>query len=134
MEEDVFMQDTKIFVTRDKDGTLTLFNREPIRGTHSWYSHGCDSLNEFVVLPVDFISFADLSWEDKPLELQTRQVRKIKEYAVGEVFELSGQKYKVIAQRGCKHCAFRYDSDTCTTMTCAASCRNDDTTVQFIRI
>lgn len=131
--DDEFTQQTKFFVARNKSGSLWMFNREPKRGTISWYLEGESQPNEATPLD-DFIVFSDLTWESSPLKIIVSQQRKSRYYKVDEEFEIAGQTYKVVKHDdilSCGGCAFKLDLNTCQTMKCIGSLRDDENYVWF---
>lgn len=55
-----------MWVARNKDGWLVLFNSKPIRGDEFWYTDSRDDDS----MPIDSSLVPDLKWEDEPIEVE----------------------------------------------------------------
>lgn len=56
-----------MWVARNKDGWLELFNSKPIRGDEFWYT---DSRDDCDSMPIDSSLVTGLKWEDEPIEVE----------------------------------------------------------------
>lgn len=62
-----------MWIARDKDGTLNLYDGKPFRGTeYQWwmYSGNYSEINKESDSLLGEIIFKDLKWDDEPLEVE----------------------------------------------------------------
>lgn len=57
-----------MWVARNKDGWLVLFESKPVRGEGFWYTNSRDDDS----MPINSSLFPDLKWEDEPIEVEIK--------------------------------------------------------------
>jgi len=51
------------FITKDKDGTIFVWNKKPLRGVNKWFV-----INEYKNKHPTLVKFDSLKFEDEPIE------------------------------------------------------------------